>query len=450
MRKFLLEPFVMLATVVQWLLLATLTGMIVGSGVSLFLLALFALTDPSIRFPLWLQMLLLPLGGLANGLLLYYGYRLSRSSLKDSIMSAAHEQNGRMPLATIFIKPLATLITLSCGGSAGKEGPCSHLGASLASAIGQVLRVNTELRKRLVACGVSAGFASVFGTPIAGAIYGVELLAIGRIRHDFVLPAVIGGVVSWRVSQFWGVPYDTFHIPFPTTETELFLLKTVLIGILCGLVARLYVDGCQYTKDAFQALREHFSLWPPLLPVIGGCILAVSLLVLPTDYLGLSLPLMESALAGQSIEGFAFFWKCAFVALTLGSGFYGGVVTPQFVIGAAAGNVIAPWLGISPAVGAAIGLVAVVAAASNTPIAAILMGIELFGTDSLLVTTAAVMCAYLLIGHRSIYPDQRLAYSKTSWIQIRPDLPIGREKLHLSYVMLRWWKHRKRKKESKE
>src|SRR5699024_5290806 len=168
----------------------------------------------SFTAPLWVQMTLLPLGGLANGLLLYYGYKLNTGGLDDDVIAAVHDQGGRMPLRTSLIKPVAAIITLASGGSAGKEGPCSHIGASVGAGLGRLLRVNTELRKRLVACGVSAGFASVFGTPIAGAIYGVEVLAIGRIRHDFLLPGIIGGVTAYLVSQFWGVPYHLWHIPF--------------------------------------------------------------------------------------------------------------------------------------------------------------------------------------------------------------------------------------------
>src|SRR5690242_1351855 len=146
------------ATVVQWLVLATITGAIVGSGTTLFLKGLFYLAGRTASAPLWMQMALLPAGGLVNGLLLHYGYRANRAGLKDTVFAAVHEQEGRMPLRTILIKPVAALVTLTCGGSAGKEGPCAHIGASLGAAIGHAFRLNSELRKRIVACGVSAGF----------------------------------------------------------------------------------------------------------------------------------------------------------------------------------------------------------------------------------------------------------------------------------------------------
>lgn len=306
-RSRLAEPLVMLATVVQWLVLAMFTGAVVGVGCTIFLRALFASEGRLYDASWWLLAGLLLAGGFANGLLLHYGYRISRSGYKDSPIVAVNEQHGRMPFRTLWIKPLAALITLACGGSAGKEGPCSHIGASFAAGIGRIFHLNPELRKRLLACGVSAGFASVFGTPIAGAIYGVEMLAIGRIRHDFLFPGIVAGVTAFQVSKYLGVPYPDYHIAFTTDFTEIMFLKTVLIGILCGVAAWCFVEMLQQVKRLFEA-------------------------------------------------------------------------------------------------------------------------------------------AFLIIGHRSVYPSQQIAFSKSSWIFARADLPVGQEKVRLSYGLLRWWsKHRRGK-----
>jgi len=433
------EPLVMLGTVVQWLVLAMATGALVGTGCSLFLGALFMTEGRVYDAPWWVLALLLPLGGLANGLLLHYAWEKRRGDLNDEPIVAVNEQAGRMPITTLWVKPVAALITLGCGGSAGKEGPCSHIGASVAAGMGQALRLNAELRKRLVACGVSAGFASVFGTPIAGAIYGVEMLAIGRIRHDFLFPGIVAGVTAFVVSRWWGVPYPEFSIGFDARFTLLLFLKTVLVGVLCGLAALVFVELHRGVRTAFAWLHWRTGLWPPLAPLLGGVLVAALVLVAPTDFLGLSLPVMDRALAGESVPVLGFLWKALLVALTLGSGFYGGIVTPQFVIGAVAGGACAPLLGLAPAQGAAVGLVAVVAAASNTPVAALIMGVELFGAGSIWYVAGACAAAYLVIGHRSVYPAQHLAYAKSAWIVASPDEPVGNEKVQLSYGLLRWW-----------
>lgn len=443
-RSQLTEPLVMLATVLQWLILSIFTGALVGTGCSVFLHILFATADRTYTAPLWLQMTLLPIGGLLNGLLLYYGKRQNRTGLKDSVIIAVNDQHGELPWRTLWIKPVATLITLGTGGSAGKEGPCSHLGASIASGVGELLHLNSELRRRLVACGVSAGFASVFGTPIAGAIYGVEMLAIGRIRHNFLFPAIVAGVTSYEVSRFWGVPYPHINISFAGDFTELLFLKTVMIGILCGVVAWIFIELLHGMTRQFTRLRVRFSIWPPLVPCIGGVILALLLFVVPNDYMGLSIPLMDRALEGQPMPYLGFLWKALLVAITLGSGFYGGLITEQFVMGAVAGGAFAHLFGVQPELGAAVGLCSVVAAASNTPIAAILMGVELFGGDSTLYVAGAAIAAYLIVGHRSVYPEQQIAATKSSWMTTRADIPVSQEKVRLSSELVHWWNERRR------
>ncbi len=433
----------MLATVVQWLILASLTGLVVGAGASIFLHALFFMTDRTQSMPLWAYWLLLPVAGLANGLLMGRSLRYQQAcGLRDSLFAAVNEQGGRMPWRILWIKPVAAIITLASGGSAGKEGPCSHLGATLGSWLGQVFRLNTELRHRIVACGVSAGFASVFGTPIGGAIYGVEMLVIGRVRHDFLFPALIAGVTSYQVSKALGIPYEDYTLAVWSPFSETLFLRILLIGILCGLVSWLFVDMVQAVRRLCLRVQVRWSIWPPLMPLAGGLVLALLVtLQVPTDYLGLSLPLMDQALAGDAVPGSGFFWKTLLVAITLGSGFYGGIVTPQFVIGALAGNSLALLLGIDPALGAAVGLVSVVAACSNTPLAAILMGVELFGAEvGTLYAAGAAIAAYLIIGHRSVYPDQRVGHAKSSWLRVRSDIPVGQEKIHLSSGLVRAWR----------
>jgi H+/Cl- antiporter ClcA len=292
---------------------------------------------------------------------------------------------------------------------------------------------------------VSAGFASVFGTPVAGAIYGVEVLAIGRIRHDFLFPAIVAGIASYQVSLFWGIAYTYYPLTALPPFSEILFFKTTLIGIICGLVALVFVEFVHRARALSELVRIRLGAWPPLMPFGGGVLLSLLIVVIPTDYLGLSLPLMDRALAGEGMPYLGFLWKILLVAVTIGSGFYGGIVTPQFVIGAIAGNAFAPLVGIDPSLGAAIGLVSVVAAASNTPIAAILMGVELFGgTPGTLYVAGAAIAAYLIIGHRSIYPEQRLAYVKTSWMRAPPDMPVDTEKVRLSYGLLRWWRRVKR------
>src|SRR5699024_5917983 len=187
----------------------------------------------------------------------------------------------------------------------------------------------------------------------------------------------------------------------------------------------------------FSYIQQRFRIYRPLMPLIGGVVLSILILFIPIDCLGLSLPLMDKALSGESIPFFAFFWKALLVAITLGSGFYGGIVTPQFVIGALTGNAFASLFSIDPALGACVGMVAVVAAASNTPIAAVFMGIELFGSSIGVYIVGACLAAYIIIGHRSVYPDQLIAFSKSIWMRSKPGSSLGENEIQISYSLLR-------------
>ncbi len=437
MRINYIEPVVMLATVLKWSLLAILTGLITGTGTSIFLHALFYSTAQTANIPLWLQMLLLPFAGLLNGFILYYGYPRTAAAMTDSVITAVHTQSGIMPYKSSLVKPVTAIITLALGGSAGKEGPCSHIGATLAAVFGQLIHLDPEMQKRIVACGVSAGFAGVFGAPIAGAIYGVEILAIGRIRHDFIFPALMAAIASFEISKFLGISYDYFPLVTEITFSALLFAKVTVIGILCGLVAWLFIEALDQVRFIFAFLRRRFHVAPQFAPLIGGSVLAALILVIPVEYLGLSLPVMNDALHGKDVALLGFLWKLLLVAITLGSGFYAGIVTPQFVIGALAGSTFAWLLGMNPALGASIGMVAVVAAASNTPIAAIFMGYELFGGSAGIYFATACIAAYIIVGHRSVYSGQLLAYSKSLWITHAPDATLGVDRIHVSYSLLR-------------
>lgn len=430
------EPLVMLLTILQWVVLASLTGSLIGVGCAVFLHVLFMTEGRAYDLPRWLYFLILPLGGLLNGLLMNYGYRIYPGKVEDDPIVAVNQNVGAIPFRTFWIKPLAAIITLGCGGSAGKEGPCSHIGASVAAAVGRVLGLNAEMRKRLVACGVSAGFASVFGTPIAGAIYGVEMLAIGQVRHDFLFPGVLAGVIAYEVALKLGVTYPSYAVQFPDMFSAVVFMKTVILGMACGLVGLLLIESVQRTQRGVKSLRRRFALWPPLFPVIGGFLVALCVVWMPTDYLGLSQPVMERALSGEAIPLSGFWWKIILVSLTLGSGFYGGVVTPQLVIGAVAGAAFAPLLGLPVALGAAIGIASVLASTSNAPIAALVLGIELFGSVAPLYLAGATLAAYLIIGHRSIYPQQAIAFSKSSWIFAPPGSQVGQKNVRISDQLL--------------
>lgn len=274
-------------------------------------------------------------------------------------------------------------------------------------------------RKKLVICGISAGFASVFGTPIAGAIFGVEVLFVGSLMYDVLLPSFIAGVMSFQISSALGVKYFYHRIAFTPVFSESFFLKVVFAGICFGMASFLMIEILRWT----ERLSGWIKLTKPLKALIGGAAVVLLALVFSKQYLGLGLQTIEDCLNGHNVSWYAFPLKSLFTGLTLNFGGSGGIVTPVFFVGATAGSLFAKVMGLDLATFAALGLVSVLAGAANTPIAASIMAVELFGPE--IAPYAAVSCviSFLMTGHRSVYPSQILSVKKSPSLNVQ----VGQE-----------------------
>ena len=324
------------------------------------------------------------------------------------------------------VKLLATIITIAFGGSAGKEGPAAQIGAALASKFADIFRFDDNERKKLVICGISAGFAAVFGTPIGGAIFGVEVLFAGSILYEVLLPSFIAGITSYQVSSALGLSYFYHPLGFMPVFHEAFFLKVAGAGICFGLVSMVLIETMAYSHKISQKLHRY----PMLRPLVGGLVLVVFTLIISRDYLGLGINTIESTLRGNHIIWYAFILKIIFTSITLGFGGSGGIVTPIFFIGATAGAAFGQLFGLDPATFAAIGFVSLLAGCANTPISASIMSVELFGPQ--LAPYAAVACiiSFLMTGHRSVYPSQILSIRKSSSVEVELGQEIASSVAH--------------------
>src|SRR5664280_562237 len=349
MRHRLTEESIMFASVLKWFVLATLTGAIVGLSTTVFLKALAWSINIAEGHKFFF--LLLPVAFVISIVLIKWLAPDAEGHGTEKVIEAIHTKSGRIKAAVVPVKLVATIVTLACGGSAGKEGPCAQIGAGLASLFADLLRLSDHDRKKIVICGISAGFASVFGTPIAGSIFGVEVLFVGSMLYEVLLPSFIAGVTAYEISSTFGIPYF------------------------------------KHSVSVVPVFQEPFFI--------------------------------EVALKGVPVPWYAFAVKSVFTSITLNFGGSGGIVTPIFFIGAASGTLYAHLTGLDPATFAAIGLVAVLAGAANTPIAAAIMALEMFGPA--LGPYAAVACviSFLMTGHRSVYPSQILAAAKSPSLHVR-------------------------------
>lgn len=399
-----------------WTVLAIPVSIVAGSLVALFLWLLDLVTKYRWEHE-WL-LYLLPLAGVA----IYFLYKLwGKNSEKGNnlIMEEIHEPGGGVPARMAPLVLLTTLITHLFGGSAGREGTAVQIGGSMAQLLGKWFRLSKEDVRVMLMMGIAAGFGAVFGTPLTGAVFALEVLAIGRIKYNALLPCLMASLFADIVCSAWGIHHTVYHITFTEVSHFDFLLigKVILGGVAFGLAGYVFATASHNIKAfANRIITAH--KW--LIPAIGGCmIIALTFIAGTNDYLGLGVTSkfpdgisIVNAFHENGVTSWSWLWKLVFTAITLGMGFKGGEVTPLFFIGAALGNTLAILTGAPVDLFAGLGFIAVFAAATNTPIACTIMGAELFGTDHILYFAIACFTAYYFSGQSGIYSAQRVAVTK--------------------------------------
>ncbi len=418
MRKSVIEGSVLFISILKWIFLAACVGIIVGLSTAIFLKML----DISIEYADGYKYyyLLLPLAFFLSVVVVKYLAPEAKGHGTEKVIEAVHKRSGRINPAVVPVKLVATIITIALGGSAGKEGPCAQIGAGISSTLSTLLRFDDRDRKKLVICGISAGFAAVFGTPIAGAIFGVEVLFVGSLLYDVLLPSFVSGIIGYQVSAWLGISY--FHEPlnFIPIFSSLFFIKVCASGLFFGLCSFLFIEVLKY----FEELSKKIKLWEPYKAAIAGGALGLLSLVMSTRYLGLGLDTIKSALEGGKVPLPASFLKMFFTSVTLSFGGSGGIITPIFFIGATSGNFFGRVMGFDPTIFSAIGMVSLVAGAANTPISASIMAVELFGPSIAPYAAIACVISFLMTGHRSVYPSQVLAIAKSSSFAIKKGMEM--------------------------
>ncbi len=320
------EQTVLFVSIIKWLFLSTVIGVIVGLSTTGFLKLLNLSIETIYKFPY--TFLFLPLAFFLSALVVKYLAPDAEGHGTEKVIEAVHKNSGRIKAAVIPVKLVATIITLAAGGSAGKEGPSAQIGAGLASIFADIFKFDDAERKKLVICGISAGFAAVFGTPIAGAIFGIEVLFVGSILYDVLLPSFMAGIISYEISSALGVTY--FHNPlnFIPDFSSLFFIKVLAAGIFFGLCSFLLIEMMILGRNISGRLNK---IWPPLKGLIGGSVLVFFTFLLSGKYLGLGLDTIQSCLQGDPVNWYDFLMKSVFTSITLNFGGSGGIITPVFL-----------------------------------------------------------------------------------------------------------------------
>lgn len=414
----------LLRYITKWTLLVAPLGVAVGSACALFLWSLEKVTAMRWEQP-WL-LYLLPVAGVLVGLM-YHWLGRSVEGGSNLIVDEIHEPGGGIPARIAPLVFIGTIVTHICGGSAGREGTAVQMGGGIASAFARMFRFLTPADTRtLLMTGVAGGFGGVFGTPLAGTVFAMEVLAIGRMSYEAILPCLIAAIVADWTCGAWSVGHTPYHIAAfggaggaAALHLDWVLLaKVAVAGAAFGLTARLFAELAHGAQHVFK----RFIKAPYLRPAVGGVGVIGLAWMFGSDYLGIGVTNPDPGvvtIVSSFHEGGAQTWswllKIVFTVMTLSSGFKGGEVTPLFYIGASLGNVLAGPLHAPTDLMAGLGFVAVFAAAANTPLACTIMAVELFGVGigpHVVYFAVACFTAYFFGGHAGIYLSQRIATPK--------------------------------------
>ena len=393
-----------LLTLLRWLLVSGLTGVACGLvGAAFYYVVSFVTAARQAHG--WL-LFCLPLAGL----FIVWSYRvlgMENDSGTNQIIASVRS-GEKPPLRLALLIFVSTALTHLTGGSAGREGAALQIGGSVAASIGRLLRLGERNMNLIVMCGMSAVFTALFGTPLSATVFSLEVVSVGIVHYSALFPCLLASLVTTGVTRLLGVHPEGYVLMGGPALDWQFMLRTGLLAVACALLSMAFCVLMHKTNHFYKKYLPN-----QYLRVLAGAaiLIVLTLLVGGRDYNGAGGNIIEEALAGHAVP-YAFLLKMLFTAITLGAGFRGGEIVPTFFVGATFGCAAAPLLGLDPAFGGAIGMIALFCGVTNCPLASIFLSIELFGSSHVLFFALACALSYLLSGKFSLYSAQKLVYSK--------------------------------------
>lgn len=392
-----------ITTFFKWIILAILTGVIVGGASSVFA----GCIKEAIKFRTgspWV-FLFLPIAGL---IIVFMYQMLDKDDRGTNQVLSTIRSKDDVPIKSAPLIFVATLLTHLTGGSAGREGAAIQFGGSIGNQLGRIVKLDEFDQHVMVMCGMSAAFSAVFGTPMAAAVFAMEVVSVGVMYYAALLPCVIASIIAAEFAAGLGIHPEVFNvtnIPEITIENG---LKMGVIAAGCGAVSILFCIALKIASKIYTKCLKN----PYIRVFVAGCVVIVITLFLNTsDYMGAGSELIARAINGRA-RPLDFVWKMVLTAITMRAGFRGGEIVPGFCIGATFGCVCGQIIGFPPELAAAAGMVAVFCGITNCPVTSMLISFELFGFEGVSYYLIAISISYALSGYYGLYKDQTIVYSK--------------------------------------
>ena len=388
----------------KWIVLSVIVGCAGGIIGSLFHISVDYVTE--LRQENTYLILLLPLGGITIAFM--YNFFRSKGKIDTNCVIAAAQEDRKVPVVMMPLIFISTVITHFFGGSAGREGAALQLGGSLGYNVGRCFKLDKKDLHLIVMSGMSAVFSALFGTPLTAAIFALEVIAVGNIKYAGLVPCIISALSAYGIALLFGVsPVRFSNIIIHAVSVES-AIKVVILAILCATVSIIFCVTIKKGEHYFEKFLPNGYLKS----FVGGLIIVVlTFLLNTTDYNGAGMDVITRAIHGTARPE-AFILKIIFTVITISAGFKGGEIVPTFFIGSTFGCVMAPILGLEPSFGAAVGFVSLFCGMVNCPIASIMLALEVFGADSILLFALACGVSFMLSGNFSLYDSQRIVFSK--------------------------------------
>lgn len=382
----------------KWAAICLIAGISIGSAAALFLRSLDFVTNWRENHK-WI-IYSLPIVGFIIGALYYYIGGAAKKG-NNLLLEEHNNPQSKIPFKLGPLVYIGTILTHLAGGSAGREGTAVQMGGAIADQFTSIFKLNDTQRKTVLIVGISAGFAAVFGTPVAGAIFALEIMLFKNIRVADIIPSFAAAYIAHYTCLSWDVHHTVYHIPIVPSVNAITIVSTFLAGLIFGITALIFSRTNDIWTWAFAKIK-----YEPLRPFIGGILLVIAITLLgTTKFIGLGLPSIMEAFNSPAGH-FDFIIKVLLTTFTLSAGFKGGEVTPLFFIGATLGNVIVLFVPLPMALLAGMGFVAVFAGATHCALASIALGIELFGMHAGVYVGIASATAYFASGSKGIYSAQ--------------------------------------------